>query len=113
MVLGRPKHVVAEAIHELRHVARGGEGLPQAFRGIAPVVGGRAGAADIVEFDLADIEHMEVSDHRAIPPRQRSARKTGIAPYKLERPSVPIPKFASLCRSLVCELRNRRTLATY
>src|SRR6266481_9318753 len=24
--------------------------------------------------------------------------------------SVPIPKFASLCRSLVCELRNRRTL---
>src|SRR5258707_9444268 len=27
--------------------------------------------------------------------------------------SVPIPKFASLCRSLVCELRNRRTLATY
>src|SRR5262249_15626297 len=29
------------------------------------------------------------------------------------RASVPIPKFASLCRSLVCELRNRRTLATY
>jgi len=27
--------------------------------------------------------------------------------------SVPIPKFASLCRSLVCELRNQRTLATY
>src|SRR5258708_2916818 len=27
--------------------------------------------------------------------------------------SVPIPKFASLCRSLVCELRNRGTLATY
>src|SRR5205807_7947466 len=26
------------------------------------------------------------------------------------RSSVPIPKFASLCRSLVCELRNRRTL---
>src|SRR5262245_39923424 len=26
---------------------------------------------------------------------------------------VPIPKFASLYRSLVCELRNRRTLATY
>ena len=26
---------------------------------------------------------------------------------------VGIPKFASLCRTLVCELRNRRTLATY
>jgi len=30
-----------------------------------------------------------------------------------DSPSVPIPKFASLCGSLVCELRNRRTLATY
>ena len=27
--------------------------------------------------------------------------------------SVPIPKFASFCGTLVCELRNRRTLATY
>jgi hypothetical protein len=27
--------------------------------------------------------------------------------------SVPIPKFAPLCGTLVCELRNRRTLATY
>ncbi len=26
--------------------------------------------------------------------------------------SVPIPKFASLCGTLICELRNRRTLAT-
>src|SRR5215475_13759049 len=74
MVLGRPQHVVAEAIHELCHVARGGEGLPQAFRGIAPVVGGRAGAADIVELDLADIEHMEVFDHRAISPASKVAR---------------------------------------
>ena len=28
-------------------------------------------------------------------------------------PSVPIPKFASLCGALACELRKRRTLATY
>src|SRR5262249_50276599 len=76
MVLGRPQHVVAEAIHELRHVARGGEGLPQAFRGIAPVVGGRAGAADIVELDLADIEHMEVFDHRAISPASKLGTKS-------------------------------------
>src|SRR3954470_18024301 len=27
--------------------------------------------------------------------------------------SVPIPKFATLCGMLVCELLNRRTLATY
>src|SRR5262249_7832159 len=29
-----------------------------------------------------------------------------------KRASVPIPKFASLCSSLVCQLRNLRTLAT-
>jgi hypothetical protein len=29
------------------------------------------------------------------------------------RASAPIPKFASFCGTLVCELRNRRTLATY
>src|SRR5262245_66079897 len=77
MVLGRPQHVVAETIHELRHAARSGEGLPQAFRGIAPVVGGRAGKADIVELDLADIEHMEVSDHRTMSPASKvSTAKT-------------------------------------
>ena len=27
--------------------------------------------------------------------------------------SVPIPKFVSVCGTVVCELRNRRTLATY
>jgi hypothetical protein len=27
--------------------------------------------------------------------------------------SAPIPKFASFCGTLVCELRNRRALATY
>jgi len=27
--------------------------------------------------------------------------------------SVPIPKFVSLCGTPICELRNRRTLATY
>src|SRR5215475_10495941 len=27
--------------------------------------------------------------------------------------SVPIPKFAAFCGILICELRNRRTLATY
>src|SRR5712692_7826192 len=39
----------------------------------------------------------------------------GVKPsHETTRPaSVPIPKFASLCGTLVCELRNRRTLATY
>ena len=46
-------------------------------------------------------ESFEHQDQAAIPaqPAQRS--------------SVPIPKFASLCGAPVCELRNRRTLATY
>jgi hypothetical protein len=39
-------------------------------------------------------------------------------PWNLERAvralaRVPIPKFASLCGTLACELLNRRTLATY
>src|SRR5262249_61669294 len=43
------------------------------------------------------------------------AHSTGIRAPTIRRAlraSVPIPKFASLCRSLICELRNRRTLAT-
>ena len=35
-----------------------------------------------------------------------------VVPLKVSA-SVPIPKFASFCGTLVCELRNRRTLATY
>ncbi len=42
MMLGGPQHVEAELVHELRHVARGEEGLAQPLVGIAPVVGRRA-----------------------------------------------------------------------
>ncbi len=35
--------------------------------GIAPLVGRRAGSADGVELDLADIEDVEALDHFAIP----------------------------------------------
>jgi NTE family protein len=42
-----------------------------------------------------------------------SARRRKRVESKRSGPSVPIPKFASLCCTLVCELRNRRTLATY
>jgi hypothetical protein len=85
VMLRRPQHVVAEALHELRHVARGRKDLPQALGGIAAVVGRRAGTADIVELDLADIEHMEVSDHRAISPASNDRHcEDGIAPRKLE-----------------------------
>jgi hypothetical protein len=39
----------------LGHVARGGKSLLQPFVGIAALIGWRAGKADIVELDLADI----------------------------------------------------------
>ena len=68
VVLGRPQHVVAEPVHVLRDVARGGECLAQAFIGIAPVVGRRAGKADIVELDLADIEDVEFLIMLLFPP---------------------------------------------
>ncbi len=61
VVLGRPQHVVAELVHELRHVARGAERLAQPLVGIAPLVGRRAVETDIVELDLADIEDVEAS----------------------------------------------------
>jgi hypothetical protein len=68
MVLGRPQHVVAEAVHGLRHVARGEEGLAQPVVGIAALVRRRAGEPDILELDLADIEDVEVPDHFAPSP---------------------------------------------
>jgi hypothetical protein len=65
MVLGGPQHVEAELVHGLRDVARGEEGLAQALVRIAPLVRRRAVAPDIVELDLADIEHVKFLDHRA------------------------------------------------
>ena len=35
----------------------------QPLVGIAAVVGRRAVEPDVVEFDLADVEHMELADH--------------------------------------------------
>ena len=64
MMLGGPQHVEAELVHGLRHVARGEERLAQPLVRIAPLVRRRAVEADIVELDLADIEHVEFVDHR-------------------------------------------------
>ena len=97
MVLGRPQHVVAELVHELRDVARGRERLPQPLVGIAPVVGRRAGKPDIVELDLADIEDVEVLDHRAVP---RIARTFAGTLCRLHPSSQP------LSQHYVCELRR-------
>ena len=66
MVLGRPQHVEAEVVHELRDVAGGPEGLPQPLVRIAPVVGRRAVEPDVVELDLADIQHVELLDHSVV-----------------------------------------------
>src|SRR5262245_24370188 len=46
--------------------------------------------------------HADLTSHLAV----LTARDTS-------RANVPIPKFASLCGTLVRELRSRRTLATY
>jgi hypothetical protein len=51
------------------------------------------------------------SDRQGVPASCRIFRPS--LGLKWARASVPIPKFASLCGTLVCELRNRRTLATY
>src|SRR5262245_22069526 len=67
VMLRRPQHVVAEAVHMLRDIARGRKSLPQALVGITPIVGRRAGYSDIVELDLTDIEDVQVPNHRAFP----------------------------------------------
>src|SRR5262245_58110161 len=76
MMFRRPQHVVAEAVHVLRDIAHGRKDLPQALVGITPIVGGRAGYSDIVELDLADIEDVEVPDHRAFPPSAITVEQT-------------------------------------
>src|SRR5439155_20566594 len=67
VMLGRPQHVIAEAVHQLCDVAGRGEDLPQPFGGVTSFISGRAGPTDVVELDLSDIEHVEVSDHRSNP----------------------------------------------
>jgi hypothetical protein len=43
-----------------------------------------------------------------------NARRHSRVPKQIgDRASAPIPKFAPFCGTVVCELRNRRTLATY
>src|SRR5262245_46534100 len=76
MMFRRPQHVVAEAVHVLRDIAHGRKDLPQALVGVTPIVGRRAGYSDIVELDLADIEDVEVSDHRAFPPSRLTVEQT-------------------------------------
>ncbi len=63
MVLRHPQHVEAGVIHHLGDVARCEECLAQLFVGIAAVIRGCAVESDVVELDLADIEHVEVLDH--------------------------------------------------
>jgi hypothetical protein len=67
VVLSGPQRVEAKLVHELSHVARSEERLAQPLVGIAPLVGWRAVEADMVEFDLPDIEDMEFSDHSDAP----------------------------------------------
>src|SRR5262245_32751929 len=51
--------------------------------------------------------------HFVMPSAFATGRNLDAALSSDKRSSVLIPKFGSLCSSLVCELRNRRTLATY
>jgi DNA-binding beta-propeller fold protein YncE len=52
------------------------------------------------------------STAKAISIRRRSIPESARRSSRRSGASVPIPKFAILCRDLRCELRNRRTLAT-
>src|SRR6516162_5414518 len=73
MVLGGPKAVVTELVHQPSDIARGPEYLAQALIRVAAVVRRRAVAADIIELDLTDIERMKPFDHVVTNPPSPSA----------------------------------------
>src|ERR1051326_3277303 len=62
----------------------------------------------IESFDHA---HARAAETKARRHRRAVMAGAGIDGYPHRGTSVPIPKFARSCRSLRCELRNRRTLA--
>ena len=66
VVFGGPERVETELVHDFRDAAGHEKRLPEAFAGVAAVVGGRAVFADIVELDVADIEGMEAFDHGGV-----------------------------------------------
>jgi len=68
VVLRRPQRVIAELVHQLGDVARDEERLAEPLVAVAPGVGGRALHPDVLELDLADVEHVESLDHRAVHP---------------------------------------------
>jgi hypothetical protein len=76
MVLGRPQAVIAQLVHHPGDRARGLEHLGEPLVRIAPVVGRRAVAPDIVELDLADIKGVEPFDHDATKPPSISERRS-------------------------------------
>ena len=64
MVLGRPEGVIAQLVHLPSHIAGRPEYLAEPLIRIPAVVRRRALQADVVQFDLADIECMKSFDHR-------------------------------------------------
>jgi hypothetical protein len=81
---GRPIKALSET--EMRDLAEG--------RGM-----GLAKAAELNSYP-GPLHVLELADRLELSEAQRAA-------------SAPIPKFASFCSTFVCELRNRRALATY
>ena len=69
VVLGGPEAVVARVVHHPRDVDHRAIGLDDPLVRVAPLVRGRAVAADVVEVDLADVQDGELADHGAPFPR--------------------------------------------
>ena len=64
MMLGRPKGIITQLVHFLGHIAGRPKYLAEPLVRIPAVVCRRALQADVVQFDLADIECMKSFDHR-------------------------------------------------
>ena len=95
VVLRHPQGVEVEAIHHLGHLGGHAKGFDHTFIGITTRVRRHAIMADILQFDVPDIEHREVFDHDLGPPLVKSvlifypASKGQISLEALVLPALP------------------------
>jgi hypothetical protein len=63
VMLGCPQGIIAQLVHQPRDIAGRPENFAEALVLVATVVRRGAVQADMVEFDLADVEGMRALDH--------------------------------------------------
>jgi hypothetical protein len=79
MMLSHPERIIIQAVHHLGHISGHAQGFDDALIRITPRICRCAIAADILQFDVSDIERGEVFDHNLRPPLVKNLRFIGVA----------------------------------